>query len=187
MIEDVRVAKTANFYPLNRRLSAAAIAKLFRTIRAGHANPTQNHFYESRVASGPARWSAVSFLYERHPAFLRKEADLQERVAGFILLVEHRDHVAIFKSGLEVLVGFATRYLGRVPGDRVDVAVARQDAIFEKILDGTLFSDDALVDGGADSSATCGLSPSWRRSLTRRAKTLPRSKPRSTRTRRSAL
>lgn len=98
MIEDLRVAKTANFYRLNRRLSAAAIAGFFRTIRAGHANPSQNHFSESRIASGPARWSALSFIYDRHPAFLRKEADVQERVAGFVLLVEHRGHAAIFKS-----------------------------------------------------------------------------------------
>jgi hypothetical protein len=145
VIEDLRVAKTANFYRLNRRLSTAAIAKLFRTIRAAHANASQNHFSESRVASGAARWSALSFLYDRHPAFLRKEADVQERVGGFVLLVEHRDLVAIFKSGLEIPAGFATRYLGRVPGDRVDVAVARQDAIFEKIrLRNTSISKQAM-------------------------------------------
>jgi hypothetical protein len=145
MIEDLRVAKTANFYRLNRRLSNVAVDTLFRTIRAGHVNPSQNYFYERRVASGPARWSAVSFFYDRHPAFLRKEAAVQERVSGFVLLVEHRNHVAIFKSGLDVPAGFATRFLGRVQVDRVDVAVARQDAIFEKIrLRNTSISKQAM-------------------------------------------
>lgn len=70
---------------------------------------------------------------------------MQERVGGFLLLVEHRGHAAIFKSGLEVPAGFATRYLGRVPGERVDVAVARQDAIFEKIrLRNTSISKQAM-------------------------------------------
>jgi hypothetical protein len=145
VIEHLRVAKTANFYRLNRRLTTAAVAKLFRTIRAGHPNPSQNYFYENRVANGAARWSALSFIYDRHPAFLRTEANVQERVGGFVLLVEHRGHVAIIKSGLEIPAGFATRYLGRVAGERVDVAVARQDAIFEKIrLRNTSISKQAM-------------------------------------------
>ncbi|MER8976071.1 hypothetical protein [Mesorhizobium sp. M0800] len=41
--------------------------------------------------------------------------------------------MAIFKSRLEVPAAFAARYLRRVPPARVDVAVARQDAVFEKI------------------------------------------------------
>jgi len=72
-------------------------------------------------------------FYERSPSFLTEEAGVRERIAGFILLVEHRDHIAIFKSKLDLPAGFATRYLGRVPAERVDLAVARQDAIFEKI------------------------------------------------------
>lgn len=133
MITELRVAKTANFYRLNRRLSNAAVEAAFRTIRSGQPSASQNHIYHRRAAAGAARWSALSFSYEQPPAFLVKETVARERVWGFVLLVEHRDHVAIFKSRLDLPAGFSTRYLGRVPAERVEVAVARQDAVFEKI------------------------------------------------------
>ena len=50
-----------------------------------------------------------------------------------MFLVEHRHHVAIFKSGLELTSSFKTRFLERVPHDRVEAATAQEDAIFEKI------------------------------------------------------
>jgi len=133
MIRYLRVGKTANFHRLKRRLSNAAIDELFRTVRAGHSNVSNNLFAHRRVAAAGCRWSALAFLYDRPPAFFMEDAGVQERVCGFMLLVEHRDHIAIFKSHLEVPAGFSTRYLGRVAADRVDVAVARHDSVFEKI------------------------------------------------------
>jgi hypothetical protein len=64
---------------------------------------------------------------------LLEEAAVHERVCGFLLLVEHRDYVAVFKSKLDVPAGFATRHFGRVPTERIDVAIASQDAVFQKI------------------------------------------------------
>lgn len=62
-----------------------------------------------------------------------EEAAIHERVCGFLLLIEHRNHVAVFKSKLDVPAGFVTRYLGRVPAERIDIAIARHDAVFQKI------------------------------------------------------
>jgi hypothetical protein len=45
---------------------------------------------------------------------MSEESAIHERVCGFLLLVEHRNHVAVFKSKLDVPAGFVTRYLGRV-------------------------------------------------------------------------
>jgi hypothetical protein len=50
-----------------------------------------------------------------------------------LLLVEHGNHIAVFKSGLELPPSFKTRYLDRVPNEHVEAATAREDAIFEKI------------------------------------------------------
>ena len=133
MIEALRVGKTANFRSLKRRLSNAAVDDLFRQIRAGQPSASQNLFYHRRVRAGGAIWSAISFLYDRSPSFLTEEAGIRERACGFVLLVEHRGHVAVFKSKLDLPTGFATRYLGRVSAERVDLAVARRDAVFEKI------------------------------------------------------
>lgn len=133
MIGALRVAKTANFHNLKRPLSNAAVDELFRQIRAGQPSASQNMFYHCRVRAGASHWSGICFTYQRAPTFLSEEAGIRERICGFLLLVEHRGHVAVFKSKLELPAGFATRYLGRVPADRVDMAVAHKDAVFEKI------------------------------------------------------
>ena len=133
MIDALRVVKTANFHSLKRSLSNAAVDELFRRIRAGQPSASQNLFCHRRVRSGGATWSAVSFLYDRSPSFVTEEAGIRERICGFVFLVEHRGHIAVFKSKLDLPVGFSTRYLGRVSAERVDLAIARRDAVFEKI------------------------------------------------------
>jgi hypothetical protein len=133
MIEVLRFGKTANFHSLKRRLSNAAVDDLFRQIRAGQPSASQNLFYHRRVRAGGAIWSAISFFYDHSPSFLAEEAGIRERTCGFVLVVEHRGHMAIFKSKLDLPTDFSTRYLGRVSAERVDLAVARRDAVFEKI------------------------------------------------------
>lgn len=133
MIDDLRVAKTANFYSLTRMLSNAAVDDLFTRIRAGQPSPSQNLMYHRRVRTGQAHWSAISFHYDRSPSFVTEDAGIRDRICGFVLLVEHRNHVAVFKSKLELPASFSTRYLGRVSAERIDLAVARRDAVFEKI------------------------------------------------------
>src|SRR4051794_24075678 len=126
MIDALRVAKTANLHHLKRPLSNTAVDEVFRQIRARRPSASQNIFCHRRVGARVTRWSAVCFTYERLPAFLSEEAGIQEQICGFLLLVEHRGHVAVFRSKLELPAGFSTRYLGRVPADKVDMAVARK-------------------------------------------------------------
>jgi hypothetical protein len=133
MIGSLRIAKTANFHSLKRQMSNAALDDLFRQVRASQPSASQNIFYHRRVLAGRAHWSAISFLYDRSPSFLTEDAGIRERICGFVLLIEYRDHLAIVKSKLDLPAQFATRYLGRVPAEHVDRAVARQGAIFEKI------------------------------------------------------
>src|SRR6516165_3975016 len=98
MINELRVGKTANFYSLARKLSNAAMDDLFTRIRAGQPSPSQNLMSHRRVRAGQAHWSAISVHYDRSPSFVTEDAGIRERICGFVLLVEHRNHVAVFKS-----------------------------------------------------------------------------------------
>src|SRR4051812_26017858 len=102
MINNLRITKTANFHSLNRTLSNSAIDDLFRRIRASQPSASQNLFYHRRERLRGATWSAISFLYDSSPSFLLEDAGVVERVCGFVLLVEYRAHLAIFKSRLDI-------------------------------------------------------------------------------------
>lgn len=83
---------------------------------------------------GNATWSAIAFFENRDPIFLRPPpTDQTERTCGYLLLVEHRSFLAVFKSGLELPSSFKSYYLERVPYERVEAATAQEDAVFEKI------------------------------------------------------
>ena len=134
MIDWLRAAKSAYFYKKRKRLPKAAIIELFRNIRQNSETPSNNIFHHVKEALGHASWSAIAFFYERDPAFLDLPSNhTRERVCGFLLLVEHRDHVVLFKSNLDVPSRFKAEYFQRVGDDRVEAAVARADATFEQI------------------------------------------------------
>ncbi len=134
MIDWLRSAKSANFHKKRKRLPKAAITELFRTIRQNSDTPSQNVFHHVKQPLGHASWSAIAFFYERAPSFLElPEGHTRERVCGFLMLVEYREHVAIFKLGLDLPSTFKTDYLQRAGDDRVEAAIARADATFEQI------------------------------------------------------
>ncbi|WP_271519008.1 hypothetical protein [Bradyrhizobium sp. CCBAU 53380] len=105
MIDALRVAKTAHFYSLKRPLSNASVDELFRRVRAGHPSASQNVFFHRRSQAGESFWSAISFFYDRTPSFLSQDADFRERICGFILVVEHRDHVQFSDQSLKCPLG----------------------------------------------------------------------------------
>ncbi len=134
MIDWLRTAKSAHFQAKAKRLPKKAVVDLFRTIRQNSEAPSNNIFLHVKEPLGHASWSALAFLYERDPAFLDSpDGDVKERVCGFLLLVEHRDYVALFKSNLDVPSEFKTEYFQRIGIDRMEAAIARADATFEQI------------------------------------------------------
>jgi hypothetical protein len=134
MIDWLRTAKSANFYEKAKRLPKKAIADLFRTIRQGAESPSRNVFRHVKEPLDHAYWSALAFPYERDPAFLdAPEGEIRERVCGFILLVEYREHIAVFKANLDVPSAFKTEYFGRIADSRVESAIAQADSTFEQI------------------------------------------------------
>jgi hypothetical protein len=122
------------FTKSGKRLPKAAITELFRAIRQNSDTPSQNVFNHVKQPLGHASWSAIAFFYERAASFLElPEGHARERVCGLLMLVEYREHVVIFKSGLDLPSTFKTDYLQRAGDDRVEAAIARADATFEQI------------------------------------------------------
>jgi hypothetical protein len=133
MIEHLEIAQSGYFHLSKRRLSNDAINRLFTTLRAQARQPSQNLFRADRVPLEGARYSAICFSHERDVFFLAPEANVVERIYGYVLIVEHGPYIAVFKSGLDVPTAFRTAYLGKVANERIEHAIARQDAVFEKL------------------------------------------------------
>lgn len=56
-----------------------------------------------------------------------------DRVTGYLLIVEYRGHIAIFKSQIDVTPDFAKRYLERVSPQEVDRGLTSKDSIFDRV------------------------------------------------------
>jgi hypothetical protein len=133
MIEHLSVSRAAYFYKRKKRLSNKVIDTLFRTLRSDASTPSKNLFRVVRIALGHSTYSAICFSFERPPAFLDSEARVFERAFGFLMIVEKGDSVAILKAGLDLPSAFKSDYLDRISSERVERAIARRDAVFEKL------------------------------------------------------
>lgn len=133
MIEHLIAGKAAYFHTRMRNLSHDAVERLFRTIRAQAQAPSQNLFKLNRSVAAGCLVSALCFSYERPVAFLAPEAEEYERVFGFLMLVEKSDCIAVLKSGLDLPSSFKALHLGKVLNERLERAIARDDATFEQL------------------------------------------------------
>lgn len=133
MIDELAVTKTAAFFSVGRKLSDRAIEDVFRSIRAVHPSTSQNIFKHIRVQSGESRWSAICFTYESPPSFLGPATEVTETLCGYLMLVEYEDHAAVFASRLSLPTSFKSKHLSPVPIAHVDGAIARGDAVFQRM------------------------------------------------------
>lgn len=133
MIEHLRTARSAYFFRRKARITQQAVRALFVDLQHDAENPSRPIFRIEREAFGDARYSAVAFAYDRPVPFLERTADRAERVYGFLLLVEKGQMAALFKSGLDLTTDFKKDYLDPIGRTRVERAIARHDAVFEKL------------------------------------------------------
>lgn len=133
MIDDLSVAPSANFYSIRKKLSDKAVEALFVTLRASHGITAHNEFKHTREQIAGARWSAVCFKYESPPSFLEDTTDISERLCGFVLLIEYQGHAAVLSSRLSLPASFKTTHLSAVAAARVEGAIAKADAIFQRM------------------------------------------------------
>lgn len=132
-VTDLSIAPTAYFYRRKKRITAAAVTRLFKDLRDSARNPMRDLFRHVREELHDCTYSAICFSHERKPGFLEADVDVWDRVHGFLMLVERGDYVALFKAGLDVTTSFKSGYLARTDRARVESAVATTDAIFERI------------------------------------------------------
>ncbi|MGO7371734.1 hypothetical protein AB9E19_13235 [Rhizobium leguminosarum] len=133
MIEDLSVATSANFYSIRKRLSNKAVEDLFVALRASHGATAHNEFKHTRQQLDGARWSAVCFRFESPPSFLKDTTAIRESLCGFLLLIEYQGHAAVLSSRLGLPSSFKTTHLSTVATARVEGAIARADAIFQRM------------------------------------------------------
>jgi hypothetical protein len=134
VINQLSVPKAAHFYTKRRRLTRVALVDLFRHLRGSAQNPSRNLFLHVKESTGGVTWSAIAFSYERNPKFLDPPpTSMRERVSGYVLIAEYREHVVICKAGLDVPISFKNDFLKPVAEERIETAIAKADSIFEQI------------------------------------------------------
>lgn len=133
MINDLSVATSANFHTIRKKLSNKAMDDLFVKLRASHGATAQNEFKYTREQLDDVRWSAICFRYESPPSFLENTTGIRERLCGFMLLIEHQGYAAVLSSRLSLPSSFKTAHLSAVPTARVEGAIAKTDAVFQRM------------------------------------------------------
>ena len=133
MIDDLSVATSANFYSIRKKLSDKAIDDLFVALRASHGVTAHNEFKHTREQLDGVRWSAVCFRYESPPSFLEDTTAIRESLCGFLLLIEYQGYAAVLSFRLSFPSSFKTTHLSAVATARVEGAIAKADAIFQRM------------------------------------------------------
>lgn len=133
MINELQTSKSCYFFKQRTRVTSKAITELFRAVRSSQVAASNNHFSFIREVSGAANWSGLCFQFERTPPFLPGTQTLVDRVTGYILLIEYRGHIAVFKSQIDVTPEFSKRYLQRMDPQAVDRGLTSKDSIFDRV------------------------------------------------------
>lgn len=133
MINELQASKSCYFYRQKAPITTVAITTLFRAVRGGQTSPSNNFFSFVKQPHGASFWSALSFQFDKTPAFLPGTEDVIDRVTGYLLIVEYLGYVAIFKSQIDVTADFSKRYLQRIGAQDVDRGLTSKDSIFARV------------------------------------------------------
>ncbi|UFI04662.1 hypothetical protein [Roseibium aggregatum] len=58
---------------------------------------------------------------------------MREKLCGYLMLVEYQKHVVVFSSRIGLPAAFKSKYLGPVAASRLEGAIARENAVFQKL------------------------------------------------------
>lgn len=133
MITELQASKSCYFYKQSAPLTAKAVNQLFRAVRQGQITPSNNHFCYVRQPHGDALWSAVCFQFDRKPAFLADTTKVFEKVSGYLLIVEYSDHIAVFKSQLDLTPAFVKAHLLRINSQDIDTGITTEGSVFGRV------------------------------------------------------
>jgi hypothetical protein len=134
MIDKLRITQSAYFYGRKAPITDQAIRTLFNKIRDDASSPSSPIVrVVQQPLSAEVNVSALALAYKRPVPFLVVGTGKVEIVYGFVLLVEHDEMVAVFKSGLDLSADFRKDHLEPIGRTRVEHAIARHDVVFEKL------------------------------------------------------
>ncbi len=133
MIDQLRSARGAYFSRRVKRITKKAVRAMFDELLADAVNAARPVFRIERNLDGDARYSALCFAHDRPVPFLDEGSGKVDRVHGFLLMVEIGTTVAILRSGLDATAAFRKAYLAPIGRRRVETAIARHDAVFERL------------------------------------------------------
>ncbi|HBO1241769.1 TPA: hypothetical protein ACGJWA_004678 [Pseudomonas aeruginosa] len=133
MIDELQANKSCYFYRQKAPITTVAITALFRAVRGSQTSPSNNFFSFIRQSHRASIWSGLCFQFDKTPAFLPGADGVIDRVTGYLLIVEHRDYVAIFKSQIDVSADFAKRHLQRIGAQDVDRGLTSKDSVFARV------------------------------------------------------
>lgn len=132
-IENLSLTPNANFHRLTKALADQDIVDLFKALVPDDVTENDILLRHIRKPQQASVWSAIAFPYKRAAAAFPNTA-LRETVVGYILMVERADHLAVFKSGLDLTRDFKDGFIGRIAQARLQEAIAPDDdSTFEKI------------------------------------------------------
>lgn len=133
MIDELQASKSCYFYRQKAPITTVAITALFRSVRGAQTSPSNNLFSFIRQSRGASIWSALCFQFDKTPAFLPDADNVIDRVTGYLLIIEYRNYVAIFKSQIDIPADFAKRHLQRIGAQDVDRGLTSKDSVFAKV------------------------------------------------------
>lgn len=133
MIDELQASKSCYFFRQKAPITTVAITALFRAIRKGQTSPSNNLFSIIRQPHGGSICSALCFQFDKTPAFLPGVEDVVDRVTGYLLIVEYRNYVAIFKSQIDIPAYFTKQHLQRISAQDVDRGLTSKDTVFARV------------------------------------------------------
>ncbi|WP_162801314.1 hypothetical protein [Azospirillum brasilense] len=134
MIKHLHTPKAAYFFRKTNKITRASVEQMFADVRREKEKPSNNIFKHIKESYNGAAWSSISFSFLQEPSFLKNvPSDLRERIYGFLLMVEYKDHVLVFKSKLDITADFKGKYLQRISTEKVECSIATESSTFEKI------------------------------------------------------
>lgn len=147
-ITNILLNENAYFYKAKKRVSKANVLTLFREARDDKEakRSYDSIIRQSLFESGQeiAKYSLDIFDFDQKPSFLKEEQDLWETKTAFLLLLEYRDYLVVFRkniSGVKTLKAIA---------EPIDYNVLANFYIndksrFEKIISSSLNTADNAI------------------------------------------
>lgn len=147
-ITNILLNENAYFYKAKKRVSKTNVLTLFREARDDkEAKRSYDSIIRQSLFEGGqeiAKYSLDIFDFHQKPSFLKEEQDLWETKTAFLLLLEYRDYLVVFRkniSGVKTLKAIA---------EPIDYNVLANFYIndksrFEKIISSSLNTADNAI------------------------------------------